>query len=537
MASGPVIGAECWETTFTWADLSSLADSSLTDGEVLTVNVEVFPWVGTEAAGSVFRTSDQSAEDVARRGPIKLYKCGLNPKYAYIDTSGTGVLSETAATAYASPYSSLGDATAAAVSDRGACELVIYRYKSGRTTLGFQGSGTRVTRGFPMRIQAAPEDFGSGRAPMDWQSVRPRFTLGSTSDTNNRASLDFRRIDFTRVSSATYTADGVSADILMRDCEFEEPSSVGIIATTTGVSHRIFFYDTIFLRTATGSTNSTPTDSAHYAYGSSFRVSSDTVQYQNLNLAVMAGCFADRVSSFSNGPITAQTICVQDSIFYDPGVGSLAGWSDNSNSPSAVNLNGLAIYVVRDGLGDIFGVKGGDTSTGDCTNMLMQHFTLLGSQSNGRANMFYDNNATTARTHTFISRHNSVWRGRNERKGDITLADATRIGIIEDVHAVGTTGIVVATWHEFPHTTWGRGSLNTDPPQGDPTSLTLTNFHGANTVADVSTAGTRETFTADNLLPATGSILRRATVKHVRKFDLIGTVRDADDWPGVRVAA
>jgi hypothetical protein len=73
------------------------------------------------------------------------------------------------------------------------------------------------------------------------------------------------------------------------------------------------------------------------------------------------------------------------------------------------------------------------------------------------------------------------------------------------------------------------------PVSETPTSLGLTSFHGADVSGGVYTAGTRTTFTADNLLPDTGSIMRRATVKHVRKYDLIGTVRDADDWPGVRV--
>jgi len=607
MPAGEVIGAECYETTFTYSDLSSLANSALVDNQFLTVNAIAYPWCGGSA--SRLLTSDQSHGALTRNGPLRLYKSALNPKYAYVDGTGASpALNENAATAYTTPYASLSTAMTAAVTDRGAVELIIYRLKTAAPSINFPTAGTRVTRGFPMRVEAAPEDYSGTRKSLTWTSTNPDVPgrcrlamLAGITDTT-RVAVSFRNIAWTRSATGGMT---VEAGVTGADYQFFNCTMSDSITThfTGSVANRVFSYDSTWEKTVGSAsyTSNSASGMASYWYGSRIvGLSTDTVNFTG---RIFVGSYGDRVVSVNKGFASDAdgNGCWQDSVFHDPRgdlspVGTTGDWV-------GFNFDGVAILNLDAAGGNQFGAKGGDTSSGICSHWTFYHALGAAADIQGRWNIFYDNNggrvtasisgttmtvtavalgqlapgqtltgsgvtpgttivnqltgsagstgtytvsasqtvsSTTIegylpRNHQFIARSNSVMRVRSARKGDITLQRADVLGIIEDSHAVGTTGMVQATYDEFPHVTYGRGALNTGAVEGNPTDCGFTAYNGvtwSGAPPGTPANGTRALSGIGDYRPASGSILRRATVEHVRTFDIVGNTRSATSWPG-----
>jgi hypothetical protein len=612
MPAGEVIGCEVYERFVTWADISTLAASALVDTQFLTANAIVYPWTGGEA--SRFLTAGQAHANRLRNGPLRIYKSALNAKYAYIGTGGTGTLSETEATARANPYASMSAAMTAAVTDRSACELIVYRFRNSATAIGFPSSGTRVSRGFPLRIELDPLDIftggaSGGKLAVGWNGTNPDVIgrsrlamLAGITDTT-RCGVSFRGLALNRTTTGSITAEtGVTGlDYQFYDCETTDSVTTHFTGSAAGVENRTYSYDSRWEKSVTGSYACTTDGHESYWYGS--RLTGLVTGTLTLTARVFAGCYGDRIVSVNVGNSSSPqgNGCWQDSVFHD--VRGDISPIDLTQDWHGFNLNQCIILSLSPTAGNVLGFKGGDTSAGRVTNVTTHHMVNPAAQLEGRMNMLYDNNGGTVtasisgttmtvtavalgalavgqgisgtgvtpgttitalgtgtggtgtytvsasqtvgsttivahlpRNHTDISRTNMVLGPSSARKGDITLQNPAATGIIEDSHAVGTTGMVIGSFQQFGHVTYGRGSLNTGAADGSPTNLQFVANNCVTYSGGVPVAGTRALSGVGDYRPAVGSPLRRPTVEHVLKFDIVGNVRAVDSWPGAIAA-
>ena len=113
-----------------------------------------------------------------------------------------------------------------------------------------------------------------------------------------------------------------------------------------------------------------------------------------------------------------------------------------------------------------------DTSHGNLTHVVMHHNALPGSEGNNRINGPYDDHATVARNHKFVSDKGNIYPNANI-KGDVNVSNGARLGHFAPHHGVGRAGNFMRHYDEaaankvtgpaslsFGHLYSGMGSIN-----------------------------------------------------------------------------
>lgn len=527
---GPAIGAEVYETTITWDQIAGLANSGQVDGAHLTMRVRAYPWIG--GAASVFDSADQPFYTANRTSSLRLYKASAAPRYAYISAGASGgTISADPVAAAAAPFATIGTAMTAAAADGGFVDTVIFRLRSTMAglSLDWPVAGTRISRGFEMRIEPAPEDYpGNARIPLPWASSRTRLELVAGLTDMTQVARRWDRIDFTRASGNTGT-DSLISDHWLYDCSVTDSvPATGIPNSPAG----FFMVNSTYAKSAGGSMGGSGTPRVGF-YGC--RISAPPgFNINNLPGTVLAGCWVDRASSVQLLGVTGG-VCWQDTVFYDPqGAYGFGGISSN------INQNGVLFGIVTALADNVFGLSGGESAgQPSIYHLCQQHMGWFGDGLCGRNNQAYDNTAVVgaARNHKFITRTNSVSRVRSARKGDITIAAnpnpavaaeaPTRKGMIADAHGVGTQGFVLAAWQEFPHTYLGIGGVSVPyVGQEEAGDLQITNYHGPVWDGSAYQNGARAAEpSVAAFQPVAGSPILTAAPVLTRRFTLTGTVR------------
>lgn len=398
---------------------------------------EVYPWVGGTAA--VQKSEDNQTAGLQQRNFCRAYfvknaSRASAPPLAYVASTGndaTGVISTTAATAQASPFLTVKGAIVAA---RTALGTAAGSYDGLRIrivdsvnidTPAFNTYGWGVGA---VIIERAP---GTSRASaVATINASARFYL-PTITTVAEACLTF--YDVSVVLGGLFTLSGEASTKLhvqFFNCNF----ATGGFATSLRSNSSLAYYGAIV--TGNGTTFADPGDYTIRA------IRGTTVDFNAASPAgwLTAGCILTRAAapSFSNAAQNNHIWFNNKYLNPDPNNSPLYF----AGSVSGGDLGGVAF--VQNLVERLTGTNPGmslsaDTAFGNITHAVVQHNTIPGSEGLSRYNIAYDDHATVARTHKFISFKGNIGPALNT-KGDVHMSNAARLGNFAFHHGVACVG-------------------------------------------------------------------------------------------------
>jgi hypothetical protein len=170
-------------------------------------------------------------------------------------------------------------------------------------------------------------------------------------------------------------------------------------------------------------------------------------------------------------------------------------------------------------------ILSGDGEGFSTTHVVVHNNTTTGSGTDGGINAMYDETAGTPRTHVFHSFKGNANLASQASKGDINMADATRLGNRAYDHGVGSRDSF-ATSTSFPLTFFGMGGANFA------SAASFEFIDNKSIISGVPGTG------GGNYRTNPGSILRGANRRSLVSHDLDGNARPAtSDDTGAYYAA
>jgi len=413
-------------------DISALATGSFW------LEAKVVPWIG--AAASILSSEDQSA---VREFSRRWFRKGSTVNYVYVASTGndtTGVCSTTAATALASPCLTLGGA------------LLIARTALGTGTVGaLDGLRVRIldtinagnpnSAYFPLQqdiagviVERAPGVARAAAIVTLNTNFRPGFSNHTSPVTEG--SLIFN--DVSLLWGGMYSPTGETASKLhvqYWNCSIDYASYT--ITTQRNNSHVSFF--------GVVATNPTSSLFAYHSSGQIRMMRGLTVDLNGANMEGWAniGCAITRCGQFVYEDLTKPCIHYNNT-FPNPQASVLI---DRGGAVAMSGLNHGSDVIVQNLIeksnttNSVSFILSADSDYGNITDAIVMHNTFTGAGAYGRANIFYDEHASVARTHGMVAFKGNILPQLNIKGDDYsTILNGARIGHFVAEHGVGFEG-------------------------------------------------------------------------------------------------
>lgn len=422
----------------------SLDISTLATG-LVTVNAEVYPWIG--AAASVLKSADSAvAREFSPRYFLKNTALAASPPYAYVKTTGndaTGVVSTTAATAEASPFLTVKgaiDAIHTAFSGSSGLDGAVIRIgNDGGTPFVLTSSGAARKQQIGCLTITRDPNVARANARVSWGATayRPLLTSGLTVPTASGC-IQFKDVGVNRTGNLTFQG------------EVANPLEL--------------IFDNVTLQG--NSSGSTWLNNSHdYHYGTTFSAV--------LTAALGAGTFEHRIyrgidwqPAFAAGGSQVEGWCIIGSTIANPRLvrgtrsysGAICAFNKLTNPPTTAIMAEIAADENVTGFAFVQNVIeymsattnaalriSGDAATGSNTHVVVHQNTFAGAFQAGRWNVFYDEDVTprTSKLQSVVGNiavavytKSDVFRGANQAGGDAS----TRTGNFAFEHGVGVRG-------------------------------------------------------------------------------------------------
>ncbi len=404
---------------------------------LVTVNAEVFPWIGDAAA--VLRSQDQTAaREFSPRYFLKNPDLAASPPYAYVAQNGSdtlGTVSTNAATAAAAPFLTVKgaiDAIATASAATTGVDGAIVRVGAGSFVLT-SASADRVQRVAALTIERDPT-VPRANAVVMWGTAAfaPRLAAGLTAPIATGC-LRFRDISVQR-TGASYLQGNVGVPL---EIVWEE------VALDNGG------YNTWLTRSFNTFCGVTATNAGGGWLGAT------SLGEQRLLRGVVAdlgdsgwenwvtlACALTRPAGGSLRDPLKGAITFQNR-FVNPvptsatlGIAALNAGETLTGFWVVQNL----IEVLRTGGGPAVRVSSDTITHGNTDHCGMGHNTVTAQGSVGRHNVFYDNNLNGERRSHRRAWHKGDILGQLNCKGDVDIQDGSATGMFPYHHGVGCQG-------------------------------------------------------------------------------------------------
>ena len=404
---------------------------------LVTVNAEVFPWIGD--AASVLRSQDRSgAREFSPRYFLKNVALAANPPFAYVATTGsdtTGVVSTVAATAAAAPFLTV----------KGAIDAINAAFAA---TTGVDGAVVRIGAGsFPLASATADRVQRIGALTIERDPAVPRsaaiVTFGSAPVAPRLASglvpplstgcLRFRDITVQRTGASYLQGQtGAALEIQWEDVTLDN----GGYGTWLTRSSNTFCGVTV-TSGAGGWLSPTSLGEHRLLRG----VAADLADSGWENWVTLA-CALTRPAAGAMRDPTKGSITFQNRFVNPQPTTSVI-------SAAAVNagetITGVWVVqnlfeVLRTGGGPAIRISSDTITHGDTDHCGLGHNTLTGQGANGRYNLFYDNNVNGERRLHRRAWHKGDIGVQLNCKGDVDIPDSNATGMFAYHHGVGCQG-------------------------------------------------------------------------------------------------
>lgn len=500
--------------------------STLTDNANITVNANVYPWIG--AAASVLDSAATGISADGRGFGPQTYRrataLAAAPRYAYVNAStgndGTAVTSTTAATAAASPFATVKGAVEKLRTDNGDCTGCIVRLQGtvalGSTSFAFANYVTSTTGG-EMIIESDPD---GATATLTWGTA---ISLG------NLLYIRLRNLNLTRTASVTLPQGGSGTKWVLENITFDGGAST-VALVSSNVSAQIM--GMTVSNVGAGTSVFAPTSATN---GIRMIRGMESATALTLEMFNVLGCSftANAIRSQSLGRTPNGTIVAYNKFLNQTGASvplSFGGGEVATLGLSApATFTGIAVvqnvFEKPDTTNAAMFRPSGDSDAANIDHLICWNNTFAGFAGLGRGNLLYDENPSYARTHSLQSFRGNIHVQINT-KSDLFLSDGTRVGNWPYNNGVGCIGelslFTGATGptdiQDFIGLKSERGTSTTTPlyPMAD----IWTAFAGP---TDASTAGAGNgTYTLAASSPAIG-ILDAA--EEALSHDIAGTAR------------
>ncbi len=389
-----------------WRPASDVDLSSLNDNATLTMNAEVFPHAGI--AVSVHDSQDNS--DIRSFSPRKFYRStGLAaaPVYVYVNaTTGnntTGVASTNASLAALSPCLTIQGALLKADATNGNVNGVIIRVMNGgKTTLANTGLVSTLTSALGNEVIITRDPNATvAQAIIDVGLIDWRPRLGTAG-----GCVRFKEITFDRTAAGDLTGEAASFLLMVfDDCTFDNNT---IAASMMEANCAAMWIGT---EIQAGVTSFAAAGTRHHLMWRGCLIGgANTMQVECF---LMIGCTIPSFGypTFGSKSPSGSIIAFNRFQDYDQGVDYTAA---TVNAICSQNLwectRTTTTYSIQQG--GVFAM----------THVLMRHNTVVGFNSIGRCNVFYDDNPTVATKFCAMTGNIIV---QVNHKGDVFETDGT----------------------------------------------------------------------------------------------------------------
>ncbi len=398
--------------------------TSLTQGEIITVNFEAFPWVGDASAKLNSATSaDGFAQPEERLGPLTqvLDKTGgYGVAYALVSNSGT-TSTTTGAVVFSSQAAAETATSGQAFSTIGRAAAAIKAYQNtnfGRNSAG--GGVILLAEGSFSFPGFNPPDLGA----MDtWMIVRPA-SFADKADTiiNGGTNVQFpaQRLKIEGVTIATTTGTNTFRGRTATDVLWMHGNTVNVTQTAP------FYSFTSIYATQNQFTSS-------FSFGSSITRSpvvlirgNDSTARINAELYSVLGNknilgVAQETGNTKSYQISDNTVYAFNSVYGIPGAGS-GEWFKNT-----IISHGFAfIQNVWESLSAVQPLLqiSADNSTATTSNIMIWNNSFSGE----RQNLGYNDNGTVSASHYDWSQRANIFKQWNNKDDTFTTPNAARVG-------------------------------------------------------------------------------------------------------------
>lgn len=507
--------------------------TSLNAGRI-TVNAEVFPWIG--AAASI---ADSSASSVARE---------FSPRYF-----------EKNVTKFATPdimyvNGTTGNDTTCQVNDTGLPALTVVgainRMRTGSTgapwntattrvqieadgtyNIGASGSGTST--GQVGGLVITRNTATTTRAGVILQGGSATFQpVLSAPATPPRACAILRDVTINRAGGTLNVLRGTDTDFQLDQVSFDGTSRTSPLFSSASTGQGLWLYGVTFSNMSTGGSFGATT----YSQQRIWRGVSITTPGTSTEAWLHIGCNI----TANNSSLTNANGQTQDGQILAFNKYTVIANTSFASLTTAIT-NGAAIVqnvfeYTTASTGNVFAVSH-DSQTNNTSGVIFHNNTFAGFLQNGRSNLFYDDGAT-ARTNKLMSVRGNIFTQVNT-KGDEFQADGTRIGNWAFLWGVGcfdnwsqyidanNGGLGTSFAQEYPGRGSSYGTSNTTPQMA---TTRFTDYEAATSGPTVGAGGGTYTVTSSAEVK---SFVDVGMLSH----DLAGTARPTTaDTAGAYVA-
>lgn len=391
--------------------------SGLANNTVITLNAQVYPWIGA-GAGSIATT-------VGVTGPrafcpqiyYKNTTMATTPTLAYVNSGGagsdgngswlagsdtTGVLSTTAATARATPFATIGGALTKMKTAAGAAGIDGGRVRlmAGTQTVGTVSYNTNYTINAEVIVEADPY-ASKATAILNFTASGPAY-------------IPYLRIQNCTITRAAAAAFSSASTLTLYNVIFNDAGSANMKATNNSIQRSVGV-------TISGGCNFAESASIFQTLLRGINNQSNTTADYTLDPWCIVGSVFSR-TQFSTGGLAESGVIFAFNRAMNKvktTVNSIVLGSANSFTGAAIVQNVFERSCVDAGTGD-FGISA-DGCTGNTTHFICHNNTVVFAGNSGHCNMLYNENTTVARSHTLQSFKGNIW-GASATKNDTFLA-------------------------------------------------------------------------------------------------------------------
>ena len=402
-------------------------DISALNAGLITVNAEVYPWIGGPASVAKSATDGNEARGFSPRYFLKNTSLAAAPYYAYIKAGGTsgGVFSTNPATAEAAPFDSFVSMWGALNSSAaGKADGVIVRI-SGNFALGSAASARIQNVGCITFTRDPNLPRASAVLQLSSTGFRPRLMTGLTAPLTTGC-IRFKDITVQRTSTATFQGEITSQlEMIFEDVDFDNGSNN---AAWLNQSHD-YHYGTTFANVMSSSALGAGVYEHRMLRGISADMNASSLEGWWIVGSTIAkpGAFQRGARSFSGGGICFNILKQMSGAI---GIGTD---QDVSGYVYAQNVFEFTSAASNAALG-----VSNDGATGSNAHVIVHNNSFAGFFSNGRANLFHEDGAT-ARTSKLHSVKGNIFVQLNT-KGDVFAGDGSRVGNWGFLYGVGCEG-------------------------------------------------------------------------------------------------
>lgn len=494
---------------------ASLDITSLDDNALITVNAEVYPWIGDST--SVLKSVDSAVgREFSPRYYYKNTTLAAAPYYAVLaaaadagDGVGTpttsGVVSTTLATAKATPFStwvSMIDAIQTARGSAGVDGTIIY-VDDGTFAIGSSTNNMTQLVG-KLRVRRLPTstDRASVILTCGTAVISPKLGIGGTFlGAVNTGCIAFEDITLQRSGAQAFLSGNATynLEIQYNDVTFDRNTQTNTILSTT--SHA--YINGMTFSSAGNNGIAASTGEVRLARGVSVDLNSSSIEGW-----LVLGSTITRPSTIACGTTRAHSgMYVGFNRINNPQASNCILIGSQFGAPVGAAVMQNLFEFTSATAAHVIAVSNDSAAYGN-TNIGIHHNTMVGYYDRGRVNLFYDEGATP-RSSKMMSCIGNIHVQVNT-KSDVFATDGTRIGNFAYEYGVGCKyewsqyidanggGIGGSFAQEYPGIGSSLGTSQTTPQMGNNrfTSYAATTWAGASTNATAGAGGGTYTLTS-----------------------------------------